>query len=296
MEKIGYLLVLLFTIANALEYLLIKAAGLNTYISGMIMFGTASIFLGIVLFVRRKNQPSHYHVPLKKVLVIGVISFVINILWLKGLEYTSATNASLLGKTDIAFSMLFSLILLRERIHGKTLLFIGLMVVGIVFVMQVKFSDLSSLNIGDVFVIVSAMLLAFNAFLVRKVLDHTSPFKIALINCLVNVLGFAIVFFFKQLHTETYAAKSIILTIIAGFVCFLFFCGYYPSLKIFPLWKVRALALLIPIFTVVGDLFFLHEKLTLSQLGGIGLVLLGVLGIILYEKKKSEKIQRAYER
>ena len=285
MKYLDYGLVLLFTIANAFEFLLIKGANLNIYVSGMIMFGTACVLLNVVLFLRRDYRPLYSHIPIKTAFIIGIISFTVNILWLKGLEYTSATNATLLGKTDVAFSLLFSFVLLHEKIKRRVLIFVGIMIVGILFVMNVSFNNLSSLNFGDICVISSAMLLAFNAFLVREILKSTRPFEIATINCSVNVVGFALLFFIKGLYTQPYSLSSISISFLAGFVCFLFFCGYYSALKIFPLWEVRTLALLVPIFTITGDLLFFHERLSFSQCGGIGLVLLGVVGIILYEKK-----------
>ena len=295
MNAVGYLLVLLFTLGNALEYLLMKASSLNVYAAGMIMFATAGSLLAVVIFLRRNKRPSHFHIPIKKALIIGVISFLINMLWLKGLDYTTATNASILGKTDVAFSLLLSWIILNERIYKKTLLFIAAMIIGIFFVMEVKLSDLSSLNIGDILVILSAALLAFNAFRIRTILHTSGSFEIAAINCLMNVIGFLLMFLLSGAYALPSAAEPVGFSFLAGFFCFLFFCGYYPSLRVFSLWKVRVLALLTPIFTVLGELLFLSENLTLTlmQIAGILLVLAGIYGIIFYEKVRNDRKQAA---
>lgn len=288
MKSAGYIFVLLFTIANAFEYLLIKASILDAYTTGIIMFGTAGVLLTVMVFVRRNKRPEYFHIPIKKSLVIGIISFFINLLLLKGLDFTTATNASILGKTDIAFSLLLSRILLNEKVSKRTLVSVLIMVAGIYLVMKVRLQEFSRLNPGDLMVILSAVLLAFNAFQVRTVLHSSGSFEIAAINCLINVIGFVIMYMLSGAYTQNPSIASMKFPFFAGFFTFLFFCGYYPSLRRFPLWKVRALALLTPIFTVLGELLFFGFHITHAQIGGMALAVAGIFGIILSEKTKAE--------
>ena len=259
MNRASYLLILLFTTANAAEFLLMKASGLNVYLVGIIMFATSGVLLSWVLLIKHRKIFISSSFPHSLIILIGVISILVNVLWFKGLELTSPTHVALLGKSDVIFSLLISMFLLKESIGKKNSLFILLMVVGMLGVMKIQLSDFSSFNPGDVFIILSAALLAFNAFLIRKAMKSTGPFEIAFVNCVFNTIGFAFLFFLNKGYLYSFDQKGITIAIIAGVVAFLFFAGYYPSIRIFPLYTVRVLALLTPIITVIGDVFFLKK-------------------------------------
>lgn len=291
MEYLKYLLILLFTIANAFEYLLVKAADVDIYLAGIALFGIAGIFSFIVAVAKRIKSKTLPKISFKLALTVGLISMLINILWLKGLQLTTATNASLLGKTDVAFSLLIAVAILREEITFRKLLYILLMAIGIFFVIEVNFNSLYKVNVGDLLVVLSAFLLAFNAFLVKRLMkDSADPFEVATINCLTNVIFFTIGWCFSSSHTITYESSQLTYIILAGFACFLFFCGYYPSLKIFPLWLVRALSLLTPILTVIGDLIVFKQTFTALQIVGSLLVFIGIVALILAERKKTTSL------
>ena len=287
MKTRGYLFVLLFTLANALEYLMVKSSELGVYLTGIIIFGSGGILLFLTYLISSSTRTLHFSFPIGSALFIGLISFIINIAWIKGLQYTTAANTAVLGKTDVVFSLLLSFVLLKEKISKLSLLCIGITLIGIILIMDVKIGDVSGVNKGDILIIISAALLAFNAFRVKRVLQGTDFLLLASINCLINVAGFSAIYLYSS-RRYIFSSGTMGYALTGGVCLFLFFCGYYPALKTFALWKVRSLALLTPLFTVIGGILFLKERLSALQFFGIVLPLVGVAGIIFIGKKNNE--------
>lgn len=284
MKNRGYFFVLIFTLANALEILFVKSSVLGAYLTGIVIFGSGGVLLLSAYLISSRARNTHFSIPIGSALIIGLISFIINIAWIGGLQYTTAANTAVLGKTDVVFSLLLSFVLLKEKISKISLVYIAIILIGIVLIMNIKMGDVSRVNKGDILIITSAALLAFNAFRVKRVLKGTNFLLLASINCFINVIGFSAVYLYSA-QRYTLSLDTMAFALVGGGCLFLFFCGYYPALKTIPLWQVRSLALLTPLFTVLGDIVFLGENPSQLQFIGIALLLMGVAGIIFTTKK-----------
>ena len=125
---------LIFSLANALEILFVKSSTLGAYMTGIVIFGSGGVLLLSTYLIRSKARSIYLLFPIRDALTIGFISFLINFAWIKGLQYTTAANTAVLGKTDVVFSLLLSFLLLKEKISKLSLIYISITLIGIVMI------------------------------------------------------------------------------------------------------------------------------------------------------------------
>jgi len=89
-----------------------------------------------------------------------------------GIQLTTATNAGFLFQCDIALTILFAWILLKERLDKEKIIMLFLIIIG-TFFLTTK-GQLILPHVGDMFILLTCVCFATNAVLTRKVLKHTS--------------------------------------------------------------------------------------------------------------------------
>jgi drug/metabolite transporter (DMT)-like permease len=241
------------------------------------------------------EKPSWFRIWKENWLLILMMSVtgiaIYNAMTYTSLQYTSPTNGSLINSLTPALIMLFSLIVLHERING--IQFIGLVAsfLGVLIVltkgnlMQVFFTHY---NKGDGIMIVA--ILFWTAYsLISKRAKHLPSITLVTLTAVVGSVIMLPFLFFQPLHPEKITTLGI------GGILYL---GIFPSVFSFIFWSKGINSLgatiagvsmnLIPIFTVVIALI-LGQQLILSQVIGGFIVIIGMLLTSMKRKQKTFK-------
>lgn len=216
-------------------------------------------------------------------LVMGAVAIVINISWFAGLKLTAATSATVLLRLDLLFVVLIGAALGLERISIRGLLTIPVMLVGLVLVMEAHQLSWTGHLLGDLMVVVAALGLASNAFVVRRILRHMDEPAAAFYNVLMSMAGFWALASYEGLAVPeavtAYPAAwwwLVAVGIFAGVGAPL----YYAALRRMMVWKLRAFLLLSPLIVALAEWAIWGVHLHRLQYLGAALLLGGVLALI----------------
>ncbi|OGV47672.1 MAG: hypothetical protein A2017_21935 [Lentisphaerae bacterium GWF2_44_16] len=281
----GYLFIFAAVTAWALEYVLIKKAVnvINPFLAGTVIFIFVTLLLTPFILFRR-NEIQSMKKAWKNILWVGIIGALCNIFWLYGTKYTSVANVSILGRTDVLFTFIFSYFVFHEKIRRIALLCVPLMLAGIFLTSSVDLRNMDIGTAGDCMIIVSAFFLSVNAYSIKKAMKDVSGIAVAFANTLINSIIFSLLALFQKDACELIPAGNIVpflSLVFCGLFSFVFFVSYYASLKRLPVWEVRLLCLGLPVLTFIASWIFGEGFPSGVQILGSALILLGAMGIIL---------------
>ena len=242
----------------------------------------ALFFLLIFIFIKgyHKNLLA-IKVLFPKLLLIGILGFSLDITAFLGLQLSTASNASILLKSDVLFTNFISILTL-------------FILIGTIFVIDIDFANFRLNGIGDLLFILSALFVALNGFIIKsvqtdkrvKVRDTTVAFYNNLITFIIFLLIFTI--FERKTPIQTINENSVLMVslIYTGVMQTAIYILYYYNLRILPVWIVRITLLIMPVFASLIGFFLLGESLKAIQIIGMIIVLLSTMGIILMQRKK----------
>jgi drug/metabolite transporter (DMT)-like permease len=298
---IAYVSIFFAVVSWGLEYVVVEwvEVALSPVAIGTVIFSTAALLLAFVLGIRRllgyplRRPGDHQKRVVVFLLVIGLISSLCNILWIFGQRLTTPANVSALARTDILFTILFSLTLFKEPIPKTSLIFVPLMLAGIYLTTGIDIARLHFGNPGDYMVILSALLLSINAYIIKHTIRGISEILVAFCNTATNAITFIVIGWISGLwNTPLFqqAPPSIwAVTALGGCCTFIFFVGYYSALNRLPVFEVRLLCLLVPVVTILVSWKYLNLLPTALQGLGIALILIGAAFLILSTRRKTQK-------
>lgn len=281
----GYLCAAVAVVAWGIEYVLIKegATSVDPLLAGSVIFLAAAVFLAIHTAIN--GEPLAFLRSWKLNMLVGIVGFGCNAMWIYGMRTTSVVNAAVLGRADILFTFLLSVPLFRERIRPGAWRYAPLMLCGIILTTCIDVSQLRFGALGDYLVLGSAFLLTINVFLIRKAMREIRGVSVALVNALVNALMFSVAYFLigngGGHGCAAVPPRALLILISCGFCSYLFFAGYYAGLKRLKVWEVRLLCLGVPVVAGTVGIVFGENIPGGGQLLGGALVLAGAVGIIL---------------
>jgi drug/metabolite transporter (DMT)-like permease len=199
-----------------------------------------------------------------------------------GLQFTTASKASLIVATIPLAVLGLSAVFLRERFNWTIIAGIGLSLGGVAMLIFGDPSANWSLGgpmRGDLLMFGAVMAMAIYTVLLKSLADTRPAVDITSLQILYGALLFAPAFFW-QLPTMDWpavTARSLValvsLTLFATIGAFLFF--NYALSKI-PATRSAIFLNCVPVVTTIGAWLVLGERLTLLQIMGGGLVLLAV--------------------
>ena len=123
-------------------------------------------------------------------ILMGLISILINILWFSAVRWTTATNVGMLIRFDVVFVVLIGSMLGLERIGLRQLALIPVMFVGLGLLIEVHKFDWGGHIVGDTMTIVTALGFSINAFVIRHIMVVMHEEPVALYNHAISMLGF----------------------------------------------------------------------------------------------------------
>ncbi|TSC57436.1 MAG: hypothetical protein Greene041619_1168 [Candidatus Peregrinibacteria bacterium Greene0416_19] len=217
------------------------------------------------------------------ILLVGVLSSIVApCLWFRGLQTTSAVNASLFGSIDALFLVILAIILLRER-WSRAHIYAALSItVGIAVITLRGFETGVEVRSGDVFILAAAFIYSVGAIIFRRFLHRTEPQIVILIRSSVAVCAFLAfgAFFPQPVAAEILALPRSLIVSLIGFAFiarFLNLFSYYVAIDRIP---VSTVSIVSSLSIVTGPLFahvYLGEALQWYHLWGGLFIVLGTL-------------------
>jgi len=246
----------------------------------------ATPFLFLLAFQRRKKQASGSVRAHWKILLITGVSgpFISQVLQYIGLELTTASDALLLLNLTPIFAVLLASPLLDERITLDK--FIGLLIatLGATFIVMNASPNLALFStervIGNIIVIISTIFFAINGIAGKIAVKSTNTVSTTFYSTLFAVPFIWITASFFE-DVSVLLTMSIEVWIIILWVALvntvIAFMLYYESMKHIEASRVQIILNLIAVWGVMMSILVLNETVTLLQILGGVLTIIGVI-------------------
>lgn len=273
-------------------------AKMSVFTVGIVIRFITLILLLVIMFARKELKLLFCTKgALAKLFMIGTLGFLLDLTAFIGLTLSPAGSGTALLKCDIIFVSLISVIIYKEKFTKLDWAYTFLMLFGVLMVMDIDFSSFRLGNKGDIFFILSALFVSINAFLIKSVqLDKNHPIKDNVIafynNFITMVLFFAVAIIMGklgQLRLLTEDKSLLTAALLAGLGQTLIYVVYYYNLKHYQVWIVKVFLLLMPVVAAILSFLLFGQTMVKNQYIGMIIVLAGAFGILIEQKKKSER-------
>lgn len=285
-KKIGVYAILGASIMWALEPIFAKLAYSNSdflqtsAIRAIIVALTAAIY---VIFTNK----SQFHITktqIPKIIYIGIVGTVIaDLLYFFSLTKIPVVNAVLIGHMQPIFIILIGFFILKEdKLTKYDYVGILIMMTAGFLVTTKNVSNLSTLKLGttgDLFVLLATVAWATTAIVMRKYLKDVNAGVLTFYR-----FSIASVAFITYLLFSSSIVLSNVYQILVGIICGAGTILYYEGLKRIKAAQVSALELSAPFFAALLGFLILGEIVTIMQMFGIVLL---IVGIYFLSKKES---------
>ncbi len=243
--------------------------------------GIAGLGFGFLLSFSRYRRIKIDDEDKLKFFVLGILSVPLNqFAFILGIKYTTPANASLIYAMTPIFALIFSVLILKERLNfykvfGVVLSFIG---VGIVFAEHRLSLNLEYLK-GNVIIIFGAMFWALYSILGKPVIVKYGPLYVTGVAMIIGSLVYLPIglYDFVRFDLSSISFGSYLGVIYLGIGTSIF--GYF--LWYYAIGKIEASKVVIftngqPIMTAILGMIIFGNPLTLPFLIGGTLVIAGV--------------------
>lgn len=224
-------------------------------------------------------------------LLMGAVSITINLLWFASLKWTTVTNAAMLFRLDLVFVVLLGTALGLERIGPAQLALVPVMLVGLGLLVEIQKFDLGGHLAGDLMVVVAALGLAVNAFVIRHIMRAMDENAVALYNHTMSMMGFVVLAAAgKQFPlTGQLLAAAWVPVAVLGVVAAVGLPLYYVALRRMDVWKLRMFLLLTPAIAAAAEWPLWGIRLSALQCLGGAIILAGLAVLIHVESRENRK-------
>lgn len=285
-KNIGVISILGASLMWALEPIFAKLAYINsnfihTYTIRVIV---ATLIATIYLFITNNYTSIRINRRyIVKIIYIGIIGTVIaDLLYLFSLTITPVINAVLIGHMQPIFILLIGFFMLKEdKLNRYDYLGIIIMMLSGLLVTTRSLHNLSILKfgtIGDLFVLLATIAWATTAIVTRRYLKELNSGVLTFYRFLI-----ASTIFTSYLLFSSSIFLSNIYQISIGVIVGIGTILYYEGLKRIKAAQVSALELSTPFYASILGFIVLGETVTILQIVGISLL---IIGIYLLSKKE----------
>ncbi len=251
----------------------------------VVRFALSSLFLITVMLLTREPLEIESR-DVRGVITLGFIGiFMYNLLFMYGLNYTSATNSSLFISLSPLFAAVIPAAFYRQIMSPRTWAGLALSTAGVFLVISGKTGGLTFTRsgiAGDLLTLCASIFWALYTLAAKPLLERYSPIKITAYSMASGTLMLLPVGTYELMHQSwtTISIPSwtafIFSTFLSGGVAFTL---WYEGVKKIGVTRTVVYHYLVPFIAVVFAAFFLAERITVSQvLGGI-LILAGVFTV-----------------
>jgi len=260
----------------------------------------ASLILIFVLFISKEGF-SIQKSDLLKIFILSIIgNTAFQLLFIHGLNWTTASKTSIVMAMTPVFVALLSTGLKYEKIHWAGWVGIAISFIGFYFVItnQVGTFRFSWQSLrGDLFIFAGNFFWAVYTVFSKPLLEKISPLKLTSVTLAVGTFFFlpfaakdVIQLNWNDLSMQAWAA----LFFSAVFAIAICYVIWYASVKRVGNSKTAVYGYITPVFTVIFAYFFLSEVLTLLQIVGGLIIITGVYltrsGYRFFEKKPNNGV------
>lgn len=270
----------------------IIASDVPPYSAIILRFSIATILL-LFLLAKRKElkqllKPSHTQWLAFVVLAFsGVVGY--NLFMLIGVKTVPATRASILYALFPMLTWVAAWFIFKERLTLKAMFGSLCCLAGVVLALSQGFQDVTSnlsLNIGDIFILLSLLGWVSYALMSKWLLSSFNPLLVTTITCLVAcvlLVPFAVGEDFFIVLTTLNTTVWIVIIIQGIFSTFLTFLWYCEGMESLGAGKAALFLNLMPVATILLAAVLLGEHLCIVQTSGI---LLACTGVVLAGQNK----------
>ena len=286
-KKIGVLTILGASLMWALEPISTKLAYENSnFLQTSTIRAITATLIATIYIIITNNHPfrvSRKHVI--KIIYIGVVGTVIaDLLYLFSLTMIPVINAVLIGHMQPIFIVLIGFFILREdRLTKYDYSGILIMILSGILVTTRTLQNLSRLQLGttgDLFVLLATIAWATTAIVTRKYLRELNTGVLTFYR-----FSIASIIFASYMLINSSMVLSNIYQILVGVIVGIGTILYYEGLKRIKAAQVSALELSTPFYAAILGFIILGETVTIMQIFGIILL---IIGIYLLSKKEEK--------
>lgn len=275
----GVLAILLASIMWAIEPIFVKLSYQNsTFLQTSAIRAVVAMIIALTyLFFTKtsplKIQPRHLS-PLLYLALVGTLTA--DFLYYAALTYIPVINAVILGHLQTIFIIILAFFFLKtDKLTIYDYLGITVLIISAVLVTTKTLENLYALRfgtIGDLIVLTATILWATCSIVMKRYINTMHAGLITFYR-----FFFAAIIFLIYLSITSSLVIDNIYQILIGVIIGIGTILYYEGLKRMKAAQVGALELSTPFFAALLGFLILHEYLTIMQIIGISLLLIGVL-------------------
>ncbi len=211
-----------------------------------------------------------------------------NILLLWGLDYTTASVAGIITSMLPAIVVVFSILLLKEKVTLYTVLCISFAVIGLMVINAHSLHIDNTQQIYGGFIILLSLLPEAAYYIMAK--KHKNKLPIFLVSALMNIINVPIFLLgLFIIHHNSVTLQVLghewLLLFIVGMTSALFYVFWFLGCQQVQGSNAGLTTAFMPIATLTIAYLFLHEKVTVLQFLGMVLVILSIFLNVLKPKK-----------
>ncbi len=262
----------------------------------VIRFVTMLFLTGIIAITGKLKDLLNVKGVLKRLLFIGIFGFLIDLTAFIGLTLSPVGIGTALLKCDIIFVNIISMLIYKYHYSKFDWAYTFIMLIGVFLIMKVNFSFMELGKSGNIFFILSALFTSINAFIIKSVqLDKYNPVSDKVVAYYNNFITMILFISFSILNGDVIQLKIvgqgpflIKALLVAAVGQTLIYLIYYYNLRYCPVWIVKVFLLFMPIVTTFISFIIFNEKMTMTQITGMAVVLIGALGLLIGQKRKQQ--------
>lgn len=274
----------------AISVVIVNRAG--QYVHPLIIAAAGSLLSVVFLFplyaflkkpLHTKKLFTNLMSPFIKVVlgraVVGTILIVL------GFTLTTAVKAILLLRLEPLFVLLWSVILLKEKLNVKKFIMVLALLVGSILVVSPT-SNISTPNVGDLLIVLALLSLSYAYIPTQKVVQEASPYGLNLYSNLIGgiIISFVAIPFISKTALVVSIEKA---QFILGYVISFYVLAaslYFYAFKTVKPWIVASFLSLEVVVGIFIAVVLLGEPITIVQLAGSLIVVVATLLIPRYGK------------
>jgi drug/metabolite transporter (DMT)-like permease len=252
-----------------------------------IIYLIAGVFFTPIASKTRSKITRRYYFLIITSAVAGAA--IAPVMFFLGLKLSSAADTALLTNGETVFSILFALLIFKERLTPIGYVAVTLMLFGVFLVTSnLNFdSPVFTLNIGNVFVITSTIIWGFDNNISKIIARQVDVSKLIQLKALIggSILLGTVVILGIPINIQSVQLIPIVVLGVFGFAISLYL--YLHSIKRIGVIKASSLLSLSAVFGLVFAILLLHEVLSINQLIAI-LIMIGGIHLMYSHEKKDE--------
>ncbi len=241
--------------------------------------------LALTLQQNRKNKSGNLKKNWKILLVAGLSGpFISQILQYIGLNMTTASDALILMNLTPIFAVILAAPLLKERITLDKILGLLLATIGVILIVMNTSPEYAAINVqrilGDIIVIASTFFFAINGIAGKIAVKYENAVTVTFYSTLFAVPFIWISAALLEDVTVLFRMSAVTWLVIAWVAIVntvMAFILYYQSMKHIEASRVQITLNLVAVWGVLMSVLILHETITLLQITGGFLTIIGVI-------------------